>query len=162
METYRENLIVLCAELSGMYVERAALKASLESQERLLEQRRVELLSVVDWKALGSNEQQRAVAIAALLADDEAWAYQQESVISRHNDLLFLDAKIAGWETRISALRSAIREMQTMALAPWLFEEAVDQLHLQTASLPRPRRHSLFKGDGPQTVEEGFDEIEEA
>jgi hypothetical protein len=87
-----------------------------------MERRRVELLNAADWKTLGSNEQQRAVGIATLLSGDREWAASEALAHNRRCELITLDARIAGLEAQASALRAAIHEAQTAAIAPWYYE----------------------------------------
>ncbi len=119
---YGDELIQICAELARLYRERGAIRGSQERLERAMERRRVELLNAADWKALGSNEQQRAVGISALLSGDKEWAGAEALSHNRNCELITLDAQIAGLEAQASALRAAIHEAQAVAVAPWYYE----------------------------------------
>ncbi len=127
MGTYRQRLIEVAGELTALYIERAEKMEILRHDEASLKKRETDLLRGVDFKALGSNEQQRAVAIAALLNDDSDYAGRLQYIGRVKNLLGVVDARIAGLEMEATALRSAIRECQVQSLSPWIFQEAADQ-----------------------------------
>ena len=109
---FRDRLFAAVEVLAALYMERAVIINQLHAVEAAMEKRRVEMLSSIDIKALGSNEDIRKLAIAKLLMEDPAHNELATGKAKLQADQSIVEAQISGYEALRGRLEQRYQRVQ--------------------------------------------------